>query len=57
MLHRVGVAQDLGIELAQSVGLPLGELIPGRQNSDFVDKILVSFSMIPLGVCELGKKR
>ena len=50
-LRGVGVARELGIELAQSVGLTLGELVPGRQNSDFVDKNLVRFSMIPLGVC------
>ena len=53
-LRGVVVAQDLGVELAQPVRFTLGELVPGRQNSDFVKEFVVRF-LIPLSVCKFHR--
>jgi hypothetical protein len=49
----VGVAQDFGVELAESVGFAFGELVPRGQNSDLVEELVVRFS-IPLSICQVN---
>ena len=53
-LRGVVVAQDIGVELAQPVRFTLGELVPGRQNSDVVDQFMGRF-LIPLSVCKFHR--
>jgi hypothetical protein len=49
-LRRVVVGQDFGVELAESVGFALSELVPCGQKSNLVEDFVIGFS-ISLSVC------
>jgi len=54
-LRWVVVSQDFGVELADPGGFALCELVPCRQNSDFVKEIMIRFSMA-LCVCQVSRQ-
>jgi hypothetical protein len=39
------MGEDLGVELAESVGFALGELVPRGENPNLVDQFVIRFSI------------
>jgi hypothetical protein len=54
-LRGVVVGQYFGVELAESVGFTLSELVSRCQNPNFVDEFVVCFS-ISLSVCQVDRQ-